>query len=248
MRVISLGWGVQSFGLAAMSALGELPPVDVAIHSDTTHERAETYAFAARWTPWLEERGVRVVTVRPVDSGVADRFGGVMIPAFTASSGRGGQIKRQCTRYWKIAPIRRWLQVHRGREPVEMWLGISVDEVARIKPSDVGYISHRWPFCEGAGRRRAGVVSWLVDRGLEVPPRSACVFCPFHSRGEWRGLAPADFAEAVLVDEAIRLSRPLYPLFLHRSLVPLRDVDLRSEGERGQMDLWDGECSGHCGL
>jgi hypothetical protein len=31
---ISLGWGVQSFTLAAMVALGELPPVDVAIHAD----------------------------------------------------------------------------------------------------------------------------------------------------------------------------------------------------------------------
>ena len=60
MRVISLGWGVQSFALAAMSALGELPPVDAAIHADTTHERRETYEFAATWTPWLEARGVHV--------------------------------------------------------------------------------------------------------------------------------------------------------------------------------------------
>ena len=69
MRVISLGWGIQSWALAAMSALGKLPPVDAAIHADTTYERAETYEFAARWTPWLEERGVPVVTVnggRPI--------------------------------------------------------------------------------------------------------------------------------------------------------------------------------------
>ena len=63
MKVISLGWGVQSFTLAAMAALGELEPVDVAIHADTTHESKLTYEFAARWTPWLEERCVRVVTV-----------------------------------------------------------------------------------------------------------------------------------------------------------------------------------------
>ena len=31
MKVISLGWGVQSFTLAAMVALGELEPVDYAI-------------------------------------------------------------------------------------------------------------------------------------------------------------------------------------------------------------------------
>lgn len=63
MRAISLGWGVQSFVLCAMSALGELPKADVAIHSDTQHERQATYEFAAQWTFWLEARGVKVVTV-----------------------------------------------------------------------------------------------------------------------------------------------------------------------------------------
>ena len=46
MKTISLGWGVQSFTLAAMVALGDLEPVDVAIHADTTHEASGTYAFA----------------------------------------------------------------------------------------------------------------------------------------------------------------------------------------------------------
>ena len=63
LRAISLGWGVQSWTLAAMVALKELPAVDYAIHADTGHERAETYAHAKKWTPWLERRGVQVVTV-----------------------------------------------------------------------------------------------------------------------------------------------------------------------------------------
>ena len=49
----SLGWGVQSWGMVAMIALGVLPPIDYAIHSDTGYERRETYAFAKNWTPWL---------------------------------------------------------------------------------------------------------------------------------------------------------------------------------------------------
>ena len=74
---ISLGWGVQSMTLAAMSALGDLPPVDVAIHADTTHERSATYAYAQRWTPWLEARGVRVVTVsNPTVRITTDQGGG----------------------------------------------------------------------------------------------------------------------------------------------------------------------------
>jgi hypothetical protein len=62
MIVASLGWGSQSVVMVAMSALGELPPIDFALHSDTTHERTETYAYAKRMTPWFEERGVKVVT------------------------------------------------------------------------------------------------------------------------------------------------------------------------------------------
>ena len=64
LTYLSLGWGVQSFTLAAMAALGELQGLDVAVHADTTHEGARTYEFAERWTPWLGEHGVTVVTVR----------------------------------------------------------------------------------------------------------------------------------------------------------------------------------------
>ena len=35
---LSLGWGVQSWTIAAMAALEELPPIDLAIHADTGHE------------------------------------------------------------------------------------------------------------------------------------------------------------------------------------------------------------------
>jgi len=48
MRIISLGWGVQSFALAAMVAKGVLPKVDAAVHADTVHERRETYELAER--------------------------------------------------------------------------------------------------------------------------------------------------------------------------------------------------------
>jgi len=61
LKIISLGWGVQSFTLAVMVALGDLEPVDAAIHADTTHEKTATYEFAKRWTPWLEEHGTKVL-------------------------------------------------------------------------------------------------------------------------------------------------------------------------------------------
>lgn len=253
MKAISLGWGVQSFTIAAMSALGELKPIDAAIHADTTHEASGTYAFAKQWTPWLEGRGVRVVTVRDTNPRVVtERVGGeIFIPAFTATdSSGGGMLRRQCTQRWKIAPIRRWLQANRKGDSVELWMGISLDEIQRVKSSDVKYITNRYPLIE-CRMTRAACIEWLKAHDLEVPPKSACVFCPYHDQAAWRHLKESgngDWHKAVEVDGRIRKVRPPFDLFIHPSRIPIADVDFRTVQERGQLSLWDEECEGVCGV
>lgn len=121
MIAISLGWGVQSFTMSAMVALGDLPPVDVAIHADTTHESKLTYEFAARWTGWLEQRGLRIVTVRNVQPLYELCSKKTDIPAYTYNGKSDGILRRQCTGGWKIDPMRRWLQANRNREPANPW-------------------------------------------------------------------------------------------------------------------------------
>jgi hypothetical protein len=100
------------------------------------------------------------------------------------------------------------------------------------------------------GMSRHDCESWLKSRWLEIPSKSACTFCPYHSVAEWRMIKsiPQDWAEAVEVDCAIRKVRPPYDLFVHPARVPLTQVDLRTEEQKGQMRLWDEECSGLCGL
>jgi len=277
MKIISLGWGIQSFTLAAMVALGELEPVDVAIHADTTHERTATYDFAQRWTPWLEERGVKVVTVQVNDAEFYTKpaLNGLGTPPlFTSvieeykepiiddndeviewlptgySRVRHGQMMRSCTQRWKIAPMRRWIQANRNGQPVEQWLGISLDEVQRMKPSDVKYITHRWPLIEKRMSRHDCTL-WLTHNGLEIPSRSACVFCPFHSVSEWRDIrdnAPEDWQKAVEVDKHIRGARPPYDLFVNVQRVPLDESNLDNLTDKGQLSLWDNECEGICGI
>ena len=36
--------------------------------------------------------------------------------------------------------------------------------------------------------------------------------------------------------------------YLHRSLRPLSEVDFRNDTDRGQLWLWQDECTGHCGV
>lgn len=253
MKVISLGWGVQSFTLAAMAALGELEPVDAAVHADTTHEGKRTYEFADRWRGWLEERGVRVVTVvnkDPVRIVYKSGIVGVDIPAFTLDvSGHKGQIRRQCTEGWKIANIHRWLQQNRNKNRVEQWIGISMDEYLRMKESRVQYITNRWPLID-KHMTREDCKKWLTSHGLEVPPKSACTFCPFRNQEEWRSMSqvPEDWAEAVAVDRDIREAWPNYKFFVHPSRKPIDEVDFRTAEEKGQLHLWDEECYGVCGV
>ncbi|HNQ32014.1 MAG TPA: hypothetical protein PKJ68_06025 [Candidatus Woesebacteria bacterium] len=251
LKVISLGWGVQSFTLAAMVALGELPPVDFVIHADTTHESSWTYAFAEKATPWLEAHGVKVVTVQPAETKnrAFDDYGGVFIPAYTFSSKGNAQLNRQCTGDWKIAPMRRYFQKVRNGRPIEMWLGITTDEIQRAKTSDVKYIQNRFPLIE-KNMSRFDCVAWLTAHNLEVPKRSSCTFCPYHNTENWKLIMSSepDRKEAIEHDRAIRKVRPPFDLFIHPARVPIDEIDFRTAEEKGQLSLWDNECDGICGV
>jgi hypothetical protein len=66
---------------------------------------------------------------------------------------------------------------------------------------------------------------------------------------------PDEWTQAVEVDRAIResdyregVAKVRAQQFTHRSLVPLDQVDLRTDAEIGQNDLFDHECDGHCGV
>ena len=272
MRVISLGWGVQSFALAAMSALGKLPSVDAAIHADTTHERRETYEFAAKWTPWLEERGVRVVTVsaRMSSRFIYEKNGPTHLPAFTRKAsvtyheGRilgyrpkdaTGMYRRSCTQRSKIAPIRQWMQANRNGKHVEQWIGITLDEWTRMRDSDVKYASLVYPFMDMLGESwsRHKVMRWLHENDLEIPVKSSCVFCPYHDKATWREIWKADndnWRRTVEMDRLIRKKRIAagYVGDVHPSRLPIESVDLRNEQDHGQLELWGEECTGMCFL
>ena len=262
LTILSMGWGRQTWTMAAMMALGELPSVDFIIHADTRHEHEATYAFALEWTPWLKEHGLKVVTVQGKRTQVVveDWSNSVMIPAFTEDreSGAAGQMRRQCTHDWKITPIRHFIReelARRGLKPtpgvVESWQGISVDEFERMRTSDVAYITNIYPLVD---RRitRADCVAWLEEHGLPVPPKSACTFCPYKSIGAWKMMKRAggqDWEEALAVDASIRDRRPKAALYVHPKRQPLAEAVSIPEDEGasqlGFEELCDG---GYCGV
>jgi hypothetical protein len=265
--VISLGAGIQSSVLLLMAARGELDGIAerprLAVFADTKWEEPGTYEWLGllRMEAWLggievaEACGgdLRADVLRAAD-GQASRASNP--PLFACGpDGKPRLILRQCTRDYKIAPIRRLLR-RRGfgpGRPVEQWIGISLDEAAeRMKGSDVRWVRNRWPLVE-LRMTRADCERWLRENGFPLPPKSSCIGCPFHSDAYWREMKlrrPEAFADAVDFDARIRHMPGMKgETFLHRSLLPLAEVDLANAEDRGQQALEFGpECEGMCGV
>lgn len=256
-RVLSLGAGVQSTTLALMVKHGDIAPVDCAIFSDTGWEPARVYQHL----DWLESvlpfpvhrvtaGNLRADTLSRSNS-TGQRFASV--PWFTLSSkGKQGMGRRQCTAEYKLRPLqRKVVELHGGMRPrggTEMLIGISMDEVWRMKPSRVRYIVNSFPLIDRQMTRQS-CLRWMEERQYPVPPKSSCIGCPFHSDEQWRALSPEEFADAVEVDRAIRHQPGIRAQqFMHTSRVPLDQVDLRTHAQRGQPDLFNNECEGMCGL
>lgn len=264
LRVISLGAGVQSTTMALMAAHGEVGPMpDAAIFADTGWEPAAVYEHLE----WLRSANVLPFPVHIVTAGnLRDvigkqrpngKYARVDIPAFVAPS---GMITRSCTKNFKIEPLRRQVRqmagLYKKRSPdrvvVEQWIGISCDEAHRIKPSGEAWIQHRWPLIE-QGMSRSDCLQWMASHGYPQPPKSSCIGCPFHSDEQWRSLTPDEFADAVAIDRKLRdgdgpQRTAKGDLYLHSSLKPLDEVDLSTDAERGQPDLFANECEGMCGV
>ena len=270
LRVLSLGAGVQSTVLALMADRGEfdLPKPDLAIFADTGWEPRAVYEHL----DWLEsELSFEVVRVNngnirenllagklPNES---SHFG---IPAFVRNpDGSRGILRRQCTDYYKMAPIHRYLRNFLDLEPgrrapkskqVEMWLGISIDEAARQKESQEEWITKLYPLIDN-NLTRGQLQDWFsLHYPGRVLPKSSCIGCPYHDDSMWKSLkenSPNDFQDAVFIDTALRDIPVLRALvkgevYLHRSRKPLAEVDFNDVASYEETMIE--ECEGVCGV
>jgi len=280
-NVLSLGAGVQSSTLALMAAKGEIKPMpDFAIFADTQAEPEEVYD----WLEYLKSqvpfpvytvtngdltKDSLTLTTKQRETGKGVKVGETyirqLIPLFGISPDgkKTAAIGRKCTADYKIRPIHKKIkelcQIKRGQKEatVTQWIGISWDELQRMKESRERWSQHRWPLIEKR-MTRAQCFSWMQSNGYPEPPRSACFYCPFHSDEEWRRLRdkdPTNFAKAIDFDKQIRKAfkesneKMRMEVYLHNSCKPLSEVDFDSDEDKGQQ-VWDfkAECEGMCGL
>ena len=266
ITVLSLGAGVQSSALALLAAREDIKPMpDAAVFADTGAESKKTYDYLdmlSKEVPFpiyrtMKDDGLTKHIEQAIENN--DRCSNP--PLF--SEGKG-MIFRACTRDYKIRPInseirkiggiKKWGHV-KGKLKVDLWIGISKDEMQRQKESLESWIEHRWPLIE-LGMTRQDCLDWMTENNYPQPPRSACVYCPYRNNKEWKYMKdnqPEDFAEAVRVDKLARkgFKGGTKKLYVHGDRIPLDEVDFSRGKDDNQTYLFhpmQQECDGMCGV
>src|SRR5260370_21766571 len=136
-----------------------------------------------------------------------------------------------CSSEWKMLVVRRYLRSVGVRECV-MWMGMSIDEIQRLKHSSVQWIENYWPLCFDVKMTRGECAQLVKDYVLPEPIKSRCKMCPHQSDNEWIEVQnePDEWKEAIKIDEQIYAS---HQVRLHKSGKPLPEVQFTAKSTEG---------------
>jgi hypothetical protein len=218
MRTFSFGAGVQSTAVLVLQAEGRLPePYNAFLFAnvgdDSEHPATIKY-FHDVHLSYAEAHGIQLEEVRRVTrdgttptllENALTQKRSIPLPLFLEGGGPGN---RTCTGTYKIKVIRRWQRQHGSSKenPAVCGLGISMDEIHRAR-TDSGFPDQilDYPLLDLRLNRR-DCYKIIEEAGLPPTPKSACWFCPFHRREDWRKLKrehPDLFTQAVELERTL---------------------------------------------
>jgi hypothetical protein len=267
--------GSQSYALWKLVQLGilERPSNLIVANADPGMENSKTIDFVMSVKSEAEAMGVPFLRVERslfedimrLKRGELTRLDNPPFWTKNRITGRRGRLQQSCTAYYKIAPmdaaIRGWMEENigvaknnrrLGSNSVRKWIGFSADEVHRIKEPNQEYQYFEYPLIEmGWGKKE--IASFYIKHGIPRPPRSVCNACFANDVSYFKEMyqnRPSDWAQAVMVDEAIRDLSCIGvndECFVSWTLVPLTELAAAGfpeiDGEKEQL------ChSGHCFL
>lgn len=238
----SFGGGTQSVAIGVLVAQGRLPTPERVVMADTGREATETWDYLRDVVRPRLGLNVEIATHGLATVDLHTDNGTVLLPMYTPPNGR---LPSYCSNEWKRRVIARWLR-ERGygpQNPVTLWLGISVDELHRAKPSGTEWIEVTWPLLYDVPLRRDECRALVREYGLPDPPRSSCWMCPHRGNTQWRRLRdhyPEDFAAAIALEASVRERDA--DAYLHPDRVPLDQAHLGD----GQEELFEDCDGGYC--
>ncbi|MBU1682924.1 hypothetical protein KJ742_03180 [Patescibacteria group bacterium] len=203
---ISCGQGAPSLFLIVLAGEGYFH-ADVVVVADTgwetdmlwsTGKRTDSKIFFENITkPLSESFGIQAVFVRskrkdgteypPIPD--MQHPGKEDIPLFGSE---GGRLRQTCTSKWKIQAIRQELR-RQGAKSAITYLGLTLDEVHRIKPNNVKWEQLSWPLIGYPIRdnwtkkfRRFEINKELMKRNIPFLITSQCDGCPHKDYFRWK--------------------------------------------------------------
>jgi hypothetical protein len=243
--VFSFGGGTQTAAIAVLILQGKLPRPDVVVMADTGREIESTWVYLDEIiAPALASIGltVQIASHELAKVDIYAHNGDLLLPAYTSQKD-GGKLPTFCSDKWKKHVIRRWLRANDYND-VDVWLGISTDEIERMKPSGLNWYRHVYPLIEMIPTTRAQCSALVESFGWPKPPKSRCWMCPNQSPQMWaemRRTQPQEFAKATDLEKQLQAHDE--HIYLHRAMIPLVDaVNLTDQ----QPGLFDGCDSGYC--
>ena len=215
VEYISYGGGSPSLTLVILNIKGEIKPitgrdqVDEIIFADTGWERTDIIEQTKEIKKYVESNGFKFSVVQSQYGPLEDYLhqnltkkenkGFLPIPYHSKDKGMG---MRQCTYQFKIWPINQFLKKTYGNAGRIAQLGIHVTEIERIKDPRNKKDTNRFPLVD-LNLTRTDCINIVAKEGLPMPPKSACVGCPYLPASRFIELNnenPKDFERAEKID------------------------------------------------
>jgi len=261
IRVLSLGAGVQSSALLLAAYEGLIEPIDFSVFADTQSEPDEVYDWLEKLKIFVADK-IKIITVSKgnLAEDILSEGRSSSIPVYLKDdSGNKGMLMRQCTYDYKIAMVYKAVREELGYKPrqrvfhdVRMLMGISTDEKGRMKQNKERWIENEYPLITDLYWHRKQCIDYVKKFNLGTPPKSACWMCPYHNDRLWLNMKnndPKSFNKAVEFEKKLQgLKKYNNEPYLHRSLVPLSQVDFNESQMNFQLNDFEDECEGMCGI
>lgn len=203
IRVFSSGGGQQSTAALVLAARGIIHyPTFLFANVGPESENPATLAYTHEIAmPYAKKHGIEFIEIAKdttLYQAMTSGKRGYLIPAFFIAErgknvGKPTRAHRQCTVSWKIEVVDKWLREHGAKqEGAVVGLGISADEVDRVKPNTdkdtLAWKEITWPLLFEVSRplARYDCINLIESEGLPIPPSSACTYCPHHKLAYWQ--------------------------------------------------------------
>jgi len=145
-----------------------------------------------------------------------------MVPSFK---------QRYCSDKFKVRVLLKYF-----KRPCVTYLGFTIEETHRMKNSKDDDHFKQYPLIS-MGMTRRDCEAYIRSKGVPVPMRSGCWFCPSQRKGQWKLLRrrhPDLYKKAKELERVStnrRKEQGKDPLTISRSMMKLEDITQERQGE-----------------